>query len=220
MTITDKKTSGNTFINALNVTSNCELKNNYLRESTSLEKNILESENERIEMGNNNLNIITPKNQNIATEACQQSSINITKVDNESNLLNASEQLIKFDESTIVEQPINHNEDISKAKLMNSMELQNTNNAQNRRKIDMENNFGKTVYFEEIIVDGKKEKVGDIRKNESSLLGDLPPLAPKSNSIFSDLPPLNGKKTNINDLKELMDIGLSMLYLFNYINLP
>lgn len=223
MTITDKKTSGKILTNALIDTSSCEVHNKSLRENTSSE-NDCETDNNKLddnETGNNNLstsshNNLSPtqNNQNAPTTNCPSYG---KKNDNESKkLMNKSEHLIKFDESNIVESELDSNEDESKSKVtaavttaVSSVELQNTNNAQNLRKVDVDNNsFSKTVYFEEIIVDGKLEKVGATKKNES-LLGDLPPLVPKTNSIFSDLPPLNGKKTNINDLKELMDIGLS-----------
>ncbi|XP_044599265.1 probable serine/threonine-protein kinase DDB_G0276461 isoform X1 [Cotesia glomerata] len=223
VTITDKKTSGKILTNALIDTSSCEVHNKSLRENTSSE-NDCETDKNKLddnETGNNNLSTSshnnsspTQNNQNSPTTNCPSYG---KKNDNESKkLLNKSEHLIKFDESNVVESELDSNEE-SKSKItaavtttaVSSVELQNTNNAQNLRKVDVDNNsFSKTVYFEEIIVDGKLEKVGATKKNES-LLGDLPPLVPKTNSIFSDLPPLNGKKTNINDLKELMDIGLT-----------
>lgn len=223
MTITDKKTSGKILTNAVIDTSSCEVNNKSLRESVSVDLDDSQQDNklDDCETANNNSSS-AQNNQNSGSVTPNCPSYE-SKNDNESHiLLNKSEHLIKFDESTIVDPQLNSNEDESKSKTPAtlsatavSVALQNTNNAQNLRKVDVDNNsIGKTVYFEEIIVDGKLEKVGAAKKNES-LLGDLPPLVPKTNSIFSDLPPLNGKKTNINDLKELMDIGLSMItYLF------
>lgn len=80
------------------------------------------------------------------------------------------------------------------------------NNLQNRNKIVSEP-FEKSVYFGEIIVGEKAEKVETLIKKTDSILRELPPLISRSNSIFSDLPPLSCKKTNLNDLKELMQIG-------------
>ncbi|XP_015117663.1 FGFR1 oncogene partner [Diachasma alloeum] len=206
VTITDKKVNNSetnidkTSSNAMIDTSSCELRNES-RESTSLTKI-----NDKT--GNNNLDD-TENNQN--ADACP---INETK--DTSNSLNKSEHFIKFDD-TIGDSGGIRNEEISKTKVRKDVELQNTNNAQNRRKIDGENNFSKTVFFDEIIADGKREKVGSGggRKGES-LLGDLPPIGARGNSIFSDLPPLNGKKTNINDLKEIMDMGLAGENVDNY----
>ncbi|XP_057338062.1 bromodomain-containing protein DDB_G0270170-like isoform X2 [Microplitis mediator] len=227
VTITDKKTSGKILTNAVTDTSSCEVNNKSLRENVSVDLDDCQQDNSKLddcETANNNLSASshnkssTQNNQNSGSVTPNCPSYE-TKNDNESHiLLNKSEHLIKFDESTIVDPQLNSNEDESKSKTpatltataVSSVALQNTNNAQNLRKVDVDNNsIGKTVYFEEIIVDGKLEKVGAAKKNES-LLGDLPPLVPKTNSIFSDLPPLNGKKTNINDLKELMDIGLNV----------
>ncbi|XP_053597257.1 CAR1 transcription factor isoform X2 [Microplitis demolitor] len=218
VTITDKKTSGKILTNAVIDTSSCEVNNKSLRESVSVDLDDSQQDNklDDCETANNNSSS-AQNNQNSGSVTPNCPSYE-SKNDNESHiLLNKSEHLIKFDESTIVDPQLNSNEDESKSKTPAtlsatavSVALQNTNNAQNLRKVDVDNNsIGKTVYFEEIIVDGKLEKVGAAKKNES-LLGDLPPLVPKTNSIFSDLPPLNGKKTNINDLKELMDIGLNV----------
>ncbi|XP_043478317.1 uncharacterized protein LOC122508819 [Leptopilina heterotoma] len=81
------------------------------------------------------------------------------------------------------------------------------NNVQNKKKILIEKPFEKSVYFDEIIIDGRVEKVDVLLNKSDSLLGELPPLISQSNSIFSDLPPLNCKKTNISDLKQLMQIA-------------
>ncbi|KAJ8668833.1 hypothetical protein QAD02_000097 [Eretmocerus hayati] len=64
---------------------------------------------------------------------------------------------------------------------------------------------GKTIYFDEIVIDGLTGKIDD--KQQTSVLGELPSLSRTINSSVSDLPPLNGEKANINDLKELMDLA-------------
>ncbi|XP_043273917.1 uncharacterized protein [Venturia canescens] len=204
VTITDKKTSVND--TAVDTSSSESPKKSTLR----VKNESFEEENQDSEScdGTTNNNVlskklsVSPNNQNLTTNNSRKQE---TKADKDTNIINKSEQLIKFDESIDCEKEINQNEEFDTKQ--RSTDLRITNNAQNIKIIDAENNFEKTVFFEEIIVDGKRQKVGDVRKSET-LLGELPPLAPKSNSIFRDLPPLNGKKTNINDLKELMDIGL------------
>ncbi|XP_063978474.1 uncharacterized protein DDB_G0283357-like isoform X2 [Diachasmimorpha longicaudata] len=205
VTITDKKVNNSdknidkTSTNAMTETSSCELRNES-RDSTSLTKI-----NDKT--GNNN------HDDAESNENTNPSSINDTK--STSNSLNDSEHFIKFDD-TIEDSGGVRNEEISKSKARKDVELQNTNNAQNRRKIDGENNFSKSVFFDEIIADGKREKVGNPAGNKGSLLGDLPAIGARGNSIFGDLPPLNGKKTNINDLKKIMDMGLAGENVDNY----
>lgn len=102
-------------------------------------------------------------------------------------------------------------EEIPKPKMPLSRELHLTNSR---------NSLGKTMFFDEIIVDGKKERIENAHKHEP-MFDQLPPLkAPKSNSIFGNLPPLNGKKeANINDVKQIMERGKRMNYkkcLFRY----
>lgn len=99
---------------------------------------------------------------------------------------------------------INKNQEVGKNK-KSLTEYQAVNNIKNMKTIEPMN-IGKKVYFDEIIVGGMKEKVTET-KNDEFFLGELPPLSTTNNSIFGDLPPLNGKKANMNDLKELMDIG-------------
>ncbi|XP_051153533.1 uncharacterized protein LOC127276886 [Leptopilina boulardi] len=94
-------------------------------------------------------------------------------------------------------------ENTSKQKTLNIIE----NNVQNKKKNLLEKPFEKSVYFDEIIIDGRIEKVDVLLNKSDSLLGELPPLITQTNSIFSDLPPLNCKKTNISDLKQLMQIA-------------
>ncbi|XP_033224471.1 uncharacterized protein LOC117177707 isoform X2 [Belonocnema kinseyi] len=79
-------------------------------------------------------------------------------------------------------------------------------NVQNTNKIVSEP-FEKSIYFGEIIVEGKAEKVETLINQTDSILRELPPLISRSNPIFSDLPPLSCKKTSLNDLKELMQIA-------------
>ncbi|CAK9807279.1 Centrosomal protein 43 [Anthophora plagiata] len=206
VTITDKKTK-ETSTHVSMVDSNCE--KNELRNSTTFEYN---EKNDGIDSkGNNNMNFnILPVNPN-GTSTVMNRTIKETDCEIDAtiqtSLLNKSKPLIKFDESIVTEMQANQNEDISKQNNINSFELQIANNVQNKRPVNTGNSFGKTVYFEEIIVDGRRENINDIHNTET-FLQDLPSLDKKSHSILSDLPPLNGKKTNINDLKELMDIGL------------
>ncbi|XP_011500243.1 PREDICTED: protein PF14_0175-like [Ceratosolen solmsi marchali] len=88
----------------------------------------------------------------------------------------------------------------------NSMEPQTTNNVTNKKQIEQIKNIESNIEFDERIVDGMKEKI--IESNNSDLLlGEIASLPSINNSVFADLPPLNGKKANINDLKELMDLA-------------
>ena len=125
---------------------------------------------------------------------------------------NNRKMLEKMNISTFTETSQN----VESAKVEQAIQTENTskeksvaveNNVQNKNKIETGQPFETSVYFDEIIVDGKAEKVDTLRNRAESLLGELPPLISRSNSTFSDLPPLNCKKTNINDLKELMEIG-------------
>ncbi|XP_060812412.1 metacaspase-2-like [Bombus pascuorum] len=214
VTITDKKnkeTSVHVSIDDLK----CEMQNDSLRNSTTSEYN---EKNDGIDSkGNNSMNFdILPTSPN-GTSTVMNHTTKETEIDTliQTSLLNKTEPLIKFDESIVTEMQTNQNEDISKQNNINSLELQIVNNIQNRKPVNTGNSFGKTVYFEEIIVDGKRENINDIRSTDT-FLQDLPSLDKKSHSILSDLPPLNGKKTNINDLKELMDIGLGTDGIDNY----
>lgn len=208
VTITDKKnkeTSVHVSIDDLK----CEMQNDSLRNSTTSEYN---EKNDGIDSkGNNSMNFDTLPTSPNGTSTVMNHTTKETEIDTliQTSLLDKTEPLIKFDESIVTEMQTNQNEDISKQNNINSLELQIVNNIQNRKPVNTGNSFGKTVYFEEIIVDGKRENINDIR-NTDTFLQDLPSLDKKSHSILSDLPPLNGKKTNINDLKELMDIGLGM----------
>lgn len=189
--------------------SNYKNQHSVLRNSTISEYN---EESDGIDSkGNNTMNFDTlPASPNgtrtVTNHTTKETEIN-TAI--QTSLLNKTEPLIKFDESIVTEMQTNQNENISKQNNINSLELQIANNVQNKKPINTGNSFGKTVYFKEIIVDGKREDINDICNTET-FLQDLPPLDKKPHSILSDLPPLNGKKTNINDLKELMDIGLGM----------
>ncbi|XP_046602424.1 uncharacterized protein LOC107227747 isoform X1 [Neodiprion lecontei] len=212
VTITDKKksiTNNQTFNNVLIDTSSCELqKNNSLRknDNTNLED---VTDTHRVD-GNKENNDVRFSKFSMNLDA---DNVN---VESEKQSLNKTEPLIKFDETIIDEVQPNQNEkDASKQKGINNTELHNANNVQNK-KIITDKSLGKTMFFDEIIIDGKKEKVGANHKSESSLLGDLPPLTTKVTSIFSDLPSFNTKKTDINDLKELMDIGLASEGIDNY----
>lgn len=211
VTITEKKnkeTSVHVSLDELNYEKQDSLKN-----STTSEYN---EENNGIDSkGNNSMNfdtLPTSPNGTMINHTTKETEID-TLI--QTSLLNKTEPLIKFDESIITEMQTNQNEDINKQNNINSLELQIVNNVQNKKPVNTGNSFGKTVYFEEIIVDGKRENINDIHNNDT-FLQDLPPLDKKSHSILSNLPPLNGKKTNINDLKELMDIGLGTDGIDNY----
>ncbi|OAD56131.1 FGFR1 oncogene partner [Eufriesea mexicana] len=214
VTITDKKnkeTSLHVSIDKLN----CEKQNDPLRNSTTSEYN---ENNDGIDSkGNNSRNFDTLPISPNGTSKVMNHTTKETEIDTliQTSLLNKTEPLIKFDESIVTEMQTNQNEDINKQNNINSLELQIVNNVQNKKPVNTGNSFGKTVYFEEIIVDGKRENINDIR-NTDTFLQDLPSLDKKSHSILSNLPPLNGKKTNINDLKELMDIGLGTDGIDNY----
>lgn len=201
VTITDKKKPNNqTFNNVLIDTSSCELqKNNLLRKNDKKFENSSETHGVDGNKENNDVRLT-------------KFAVSPDDVNSESDKhpLNKTEPLIKFDESIIDGLEPNQNEDATKKNILN-----NANNVQNK-KITTDNKLGKTVFFDEIIIDGKKEKVSGNHKSDTSLLGDLPPLTTKAASIFSDLPSLNTKKADINDLKELMDIGLASEGMDNY----
>lgn len=162
---------------------------------------------------NNNINFdkstASPHSICTATNDVAQETDN-TVTSNQMNPLNKSESLIKFDDSIVLDMQANQNEDVSKQNSINSLELSIENNVQSKKPVNTGSNFGKTIYFDEIIVGGERKNISTMNKAEPFLEG-LPTINQKANSIFSDLPPLNGKKANINDLKELMDIGLGEL---------
>ncbi|XP_076625625.1 uncharacterized protein LOC143343995 [Colletes latitarsis] len=215
VTIKDKKSKETSLDDVSMDDSNYEKQNNSLRKSTTSEST---ENNDGIDSkGNNNTHFDTLSTSPNGTTTVMNHITKETEINMpiQTNLLNKTEPLIKFDESIVTEMQTNQNEDISKQNNINSFKLQIANNVQNKKSVNIGNSFGKTVYFEEIIVDGKKENINAIHDTES-FLQDLPSLDKKSHSILSDLPPLNGKKTNINDLKELMDIGLGTDGIDNY----
>jgi len=196
VTITDKKCKDPPIVT--DVIADCDKHQSSLRENTT--------ENDGIE-GNRNNNVIFDKNTASPYDVCtndvaQETDSNV--IFNQTSPLNKSESLIKFDDSIVIDMRANQNKDVTKQNSINSLELSIENNVQNKKSVNVESNFGKTVYFDEIIVDGEQKNVSEIEP----FLEDLPAINQKANSIFGDLPPLNGKKANINDLKELMDIGL------------
>ncbi|XP_014216926.1 uncharacterized protein LOC106645548 [Copidosoma floridanum] len=91
------------------------------------------------------------------------------------------------------------------------MEFHTANNLRNIKQAESSKKTGKTIFFDEIIVDGVKEKLPEA-KDDKLLLDNLPPLPISNNSIFGDLPPLNGKKANIDDLKEILDMAEGVSY--------
>ncbi|CAL7935097.1 unnamed protein product [Xylocopa violacea] len=206
VTITDKKNK-ETSVHVSTDDLNSEKQTDLLRNNTNSDYN--EKNNGIDSEGNNSTNFDTLPTSPNGTSTVMNHTTKETEIDSpiQTNLLNKTEPLIKFDESIVTEMQTNQNEDISMQNNINSLELQIANNVQNKKPLNTGNSYGKTVYFEEIIVDGKRENINDICNTET-FLQDLPSLNKKSHSILSDLPPLNGKKTNINDLKELMDIGL------------
>ncbi|XP_031827536.1 uncharacterized protein LOC116424794 [Nomia melanderi] len=215
VTIKDNKSKEISFDDISVDQSNCEKQSDSLRKNSISESS--QKDNGIDSKGNNNMHFdtlsVSPNGTTtVMNHMTEETEINTTI---QTNLLNKTEPLIKFDESIVTELQTNQTEDINKQNNINSLELQMTNNVQNKKSVNTGNSFGKTVYFEEIIVDGKRENINTIHNTES-FLQDLPSLDKKSQSILSDLPPLNGKKTNINDLKELMDIGLGTDGVDNY----
>ncbi|XP_053988978.1 putative uncharacterized protein DDB_G0282133 [Hylaeus anthracinus] len=214
VTITDKKIK-ETSHDVSKDESSSEKQKNSLRKCATSE---CSDKNDGIDSkGNNNMNFDTLSTSPNGTTTVMNHTTKETETNMpiQINLLNKTEPLIKFDESIVTEVQTNQNEDISKQNNINSFELHIANNVQNKKSVNIGNSFGKTVYFEKIIVDGKREDINAIHNTES-FLQDLPSVDKKSHSILSDLPPLNGKKTNINDLKELMDIGLGTDGIDNY----
>ncbi|XP_067209817.1 centrosomal protein 43-like isoform X2 [Linepithema humile] len=175
-----------------------------LRESTT--------DTEGIE-GNRNNNVNFDKSTASPHGACTTTNdvaqeTDSTVTSNQTSPLNKSESLIKFDESIAIDTQANQNEDVTKQNSINSLELSIENNVQSKKPVNAGSNFGKTLYFDEIIIGGERKNVSTMNKAEP-FLEDLPSINQKANSIFGDLPPLNGKKANINDLKELMNISLA-----------
>jgi len=203
VTITDKKCK-DSLTSADVVTDTSD----YNKHQFSLRENIMNTD--EIE-GNRNNNVNFDKSITNLHGSCTVTNDMAQKTDstvmsNQMSLLNKSESLIKFDDPIVIDTQANQNEDVTKQNSINSLELSIENNVQSKKPVNA-SNFGKTIYFDEIIVGGERKNVSTMNKAEPFLEG-LPTINQKANSIFSDLPPLNGKKANINDLKELMDIGL------------
>lgn len=198
VTITDKKRKDPTSSDVVTDTSDRDKQRSSLRENPA--------DNDAVESSRNNNVNFDNKTSTCATTnaAARENDETVTASDQ----TNKSESLIKFDESIVIDTQTNQSKDITKQNSINSLELNIGNNVQNKKQpVNAGSNFGKTLYFDEIIVDGERKNVATINKAES-FLEDLPAINQKAGSIFGDLPPLNGKKANINDLKELMDIGL------------
>ncbi|XP_070165893.1 GRIP and coiled-coil domain-containing protein isoform X2 [Polyergus mexicanus] len=202
VTITDKQCKDSP-ITADVVTdmTDCDKHQSSLRENT-MDIDGIES--------NRNNNVSFNKSMASLHGACTITNDTVQETDivtsNRINPFNKSESLIKFDDSIVIDTQTNQ-KDITKQNSINSLELSIENNVQSKRPINARNNFGKTIYFDEIIVGGE-HKIVSTMNEAKPFLESLPTINQKSNSIFSDLPPLNGKKANINDLKELMNIGL------------
>ncbi|KAF7408136.1 hypothetical protein HZH66_002673 [Vespula vulgaris] len=208
VTITDKKKNIQTLHNDL-LDESHDTEKNSLRENIIVFDNITDKDD------------INDKGNNIHSDKSSIKKIDTYDVINHTvketatiapgqmDMFNKEGPLITFDESIVSEMQKNQNMDVTKQNSINNKELHIMNNVQNKKEINIECNFGKAIYFEEIIVDEKRDNVGTVHKAESSSPLD------KSGSIF-DLPPLNGKKTNINDIKELMDVGLAVDNVDNY----
>ncbi|XP_018356593.1 PREDICTED: FGFR1 oncogene partner-like isoform X1 [Trachymyrmex septentrionalis] len=212
VTITDKKSKDTpTGADVVTDTSDYDKHQSSLRESTM--------DTDRIE-GNRNNNVNFDKNTSNPHDTCTATNYVAQETDstvtsNQMSPLSKSESLIKFDDSIVIDTQENQNKDVTKQNSINSLELSIENNVQSKKSVNAGSNFGKTIYFDEIIVGGERKNVSTMNKTEPFLEG-LPTINQKANSIFSDLPPLNGKKANINDLKELMDIGLATDGIDNY----
>ncbi|XP_070521058.1 uncharacterized protein [Cardiocondyla obscurior] len=212
VTITDKKCNVPSIdANVVADTSGYDKHQFSLRENTMDTDGIEGNRNNNINFDKSTAN---PHGTCTATNDVAQETDNII-TSNQTSPLNKSESLIKFDNPVVIDTQANQNEDITKQNSINSLELSIENNVQSKKPINAGNNFGKTIYFDEIIVGGERKNVSTMNKAEPFLEG-LPTINQKANSIFSDLPPLNGKKANINDLKELMNIGLAADGIDNY----
>lgn len=203
VTITDKKRKNSPTRDVVTDTSD--------KQQSSLRENAMDSD--RIENNENNVDFAkTPASSHgvctTTTTTNDMAHETDTTASNQTSLLNKSESLIKFDDSIVIDAQTNQSKDITKQNSINSLEMNvGNNNVQNKRPVNAGSNFGKTIYFDEIIVGGERKNVSTISKAEP-FLEDLPTINQKANSIFGDLPPLNGKKANISDLKELMNISL------------
>lgn len=199
VTITDKKCKDPPTSDIVtNDTSDCDKQQSSLRENTT--------DTDGIESNRNN-NVNFDKTFTATSAGAALEEYDTVATSNQTGPLNKSESLIKFDDSIVIDTQTNQSKDVTKQNSINSLELNVGNNVQSKKPVNAGSNFGKTIYFDEIIVDGERKSVSTMNKAES-FLEDLPAINQKAGSIFGDLPPLNGKKANINDLKELMDIGL------------
>ncbi|XP_032666454.1 uncharacterized protein LOC116841970 [Odontomachus brunneus] len=211
VTITDKKCKDPATSDVVTNMSDCDKQQSALRENAT--------DNDGIESNRNN-NVNFDKTSTCTTTttnvAARENDTTVT-TSNQTSPLNKSESLIKFDDSIVIDTQTNQKKDITKQNSINSLELSLGNNVhtQHKKPVNAGGNFGKTIFFDEIIVDGERKNVSTMHKAES-FLEDLPAINQKAGSIFGDLPPLNGKKANINDLKELMDIGLATDGIDNY----
>ncbi|XP_043492089.1 centrosomal protein 43-like [Polistes fuscatus] len=209
VTITDKKKTMQTLHNDLLGESH-DKEQNSLRENIIVFDNVTDKDDGINDKGNNIHSDKSPIKRNDTYEVINHTlKETATIAPGQTDMFNKEGPFITFDESIVSEMQQNQNVDVTKQNSINNKELHIMNNVQNKKEINIECNFGKAIYFEEIIVDEKRDNVGTVHKAESSSPLD------KSGSIF-DLPPLNGKKTNINDIKELMDVGLALDNVDNY----
>lgn len=208
VTITDKKRKDPSTSEVITDTLDCD-KQSSLRNSAADDDGIESNRNNNFDK-----TATSPHGAYTTTNDTAQETDTVTS--NQTSPSNKSESLIKFDESIVIDAQTNQSKDINKQNSINSLELSIENNVQNKKPVNAGSTFGKTIYFDEIIVDGERKNVSTMNKAEPFLEG-LPIINQKANSIFGDLPPLNGKKANIDDLKELMDIGLGELQIYIYI---
>lgn len=207
VTITDKKYKDPLADSDTRTDTSDKLRQSSLRESTTDTDGIEGNRNNNV---NFDKSTASPHSACTTTNDVAQETDNSTVTSNQMSPLNKSESLIKFDESVAIDRQANQNEDVTKQNSINSLELSIENNVQSKKPVNAGSNLGKTIYFDEIIIGGERKNVSTMNEAEP-FLENLPSINQKANSIFGDLPPLNGKKANINDLKELMNISLGEL---------
>jgi hypothetical protein len=150
------------------------------------------------------------KTSNNNFQTLKENCVAVESVTDQNNKLSSQINFnIKHNTLGIMQQEIHQNQETYKNKT-NCIEIQTSNNVKNKKHIEQITNIGNIVYFDKRIVDGTKEKITG--SHNSEILDEMSSLPSINNTIFTDLPPLNGKKTNMNDLKDLMDIGTSYTY--------
>ncbi|XP_058802291.1 centrosomal protein 43-like [Phymastichus coffea] len=164
-------------------------------------QNDLSLNNERINSIVNESSKSETDKDDVSSQIVQENSSSSEKSINDTNRIDLSPKL----EKVITVKPDSFLYTESKKNRKNLTGVQNVNE-KNIKQTQLLNNSEKTVYFDEIVVGGIKDKITETKKNDL-LLGNLPPILSTNNSVLSDLPPLSDKKANMNDLKQLMDIA-------------